>query len=91
MIRPCLYFDNDGEHSAAFHFFNENMAVIELADGTVKEVPFNNIKFLDSKVTLRNFNRIDDGASLKRYWSNEECFEKELNQLKREQPGLFTE
>ena len=88
-IRPCLYFDNDGEHSVAFHSFNRNMAIIELSNGIIKEVPFSNIQLLDSKVVLNDICRIDNVESLKRYWGNEECFKKKYEQLKNENPELF--
>ena len=88
-IRPCLYFDNEGEHSVALHSFNGNMAIIEFSNGKVKEVSLNDIQFLDSKVALNDFCRIDDIESLKRYWGNEECFKKDYDRLKKENPELF--
>ena len=88
-IRPCLYFDNEGEHSVALHSFNGNMAIIEFSNGKVKEVSLNDIQLLDSKVALNDFCRIDDIESLKRYWGNEECFKKYYDRLKKENPELF--
>lgn len=88
-IRPCIYFDNDVERSVAFHTFNGNMAIVEFTDGSVKEVPISDIKFLDSEISLTNFNRINNVECLKQYWENEECFKKRYESLKKEYPELF--
>lgn len=90
-IRPCIYFDNNEEHSVAFHCFNGNMAIVEFSDGKVKEVPVDTIQFLDSQISLNNFGRINDAKHLKRYWKNEECFKKDYERLKKEYPELFVE
>ena len=43
-IRPCIYKDKDEEHSVGFHCFNGNRAIVEFTNGSVREVPIENIE-----------------------------------------------
>lgn len=88
-IRPCIYKDKDGEHSVGFHCFNGNKAIVEFTNGSVKEVPIENIELLDSEFKLGEFGRINSAEFLKRYWGNEECFKNRYEYLKKERPDLF--
>ena len=88
-IRPCIYTDNEGEHSVGFHCINGNRAIVEFANGTVREVPIENIELLDSEFKLGEFERINNRKCLKRYWGNEECFKDRYEHLKKECPDLF--
>lgn len=90
-IRPCIYKDKDGEHSVGFHCFNGNRAIVEFVNGSVREVPIENIELLDSEVKLDEFYEINNTECLKRYWKNEECFKNRYKHLKRERPDLFEE
>lgn len=90
-IRPCIYTDKDGEHSVGFHCFNGNRAIVEFANGSVREVPIENIELLDSEFKLGEFERINSAECLKRYWGNEKCFKDRYEYLKKERPDLFEE
>ena len=90
-IRPCIYKDKDEEHSVGFHCFNGNRAIVEFTNGSVREVPIENIELLDSEFKLGEFYEINNSECLKRYWENEECFKNRYEHLKKERPDLFEE
>ena len=90
-IRPCIYTNKDGEHSVGFHCFNGNKAIIEFANGSVKEVSIDDIELLDSITELSSISNFSTPKCLKRYWENEKCFEKNYEYLKKGCPELFEE
>lgn len=89
MIRPCIYFSEDREHSVILHYLNGDTAVIEFSNGIVKEVAIDDIQLLDSEAWLKNFNRVNNIDCLERYFRNEDCFKKEHEQLIRDNPDMF--
>jgi hypothetical protein len=77
-IRPCVYIADKNERSVIFHGFNNDGKAI--------------IKFLDTEYFLKNgVHHVNGARELKRYFSNEECFKKEYDLLKKEYVKLFKE